>query len=625
MYGGVTFGFSRNHYRVFAPNGGADPNKQGAIVNTGTGYGNNVLRQNSSSALVRVRGGVESSPDFDSGWFDVTAGVGDSYFQFNHSLGVIPARVRVIAKATTGQDNGFVFNGCGAAMVDKDEAESVSEDAYGGVVFAYSDTSVQVWTASPVGLAGSPNAHLITTGMRGWGVHTPGITTSPYKSGRVRVMVWRDGQVPDFESPWIAIRSCSTTDAYLEIAHGLGESPWGGQGYRSGCTSFPHATNLPRLSSCRQPQPIPLQIVGFKSVGLLCQGTVHAGVCVWLQTVSLTGLKCSWLTTTTCSRGLIACLRPWEWPRGRYVERALVSKCAAIARASPTLPPNARLYHAGAACRLVQGYDAATVYSGVVFGYNASIVRVWAPTLDNRTTTTMLACGGTLFSVRDGYVGTGPSLTITNGLVRVRCGLFCARLHDFACRKAGFHCVHCLPVPPREPCCLSRPLCLQVRAWSYWQYPALDFVDVSVRVADVAEPPVAQSARLYLGNAFLGDLVGVLLASDEDATSALSFRVTAGDPLGAFNVTSTGRIYVARPSLLLVTTTFHLSIAVSDGVLEDHITVPISIDGNFPPELAGATFFVAEGSPVNTYVGTELNATGTLRPCTLPPGPAPCP
>jgi hypothetical protein len=222
-YGGVTFGYSRNQYRVFAPNSGVERNTRGTIVNIGGGWGNEAFAHRSNVSLVRVRAGLDSTPDFDSGWFEVTAnGPGPSHFVFNHSLGVLPARVRVIAKAMTGQDVGFVFDGCGAPQADDDEADASGEDALGGIVYGYSDVSVRLWTASSLGQPFRINAHLITAGMRGWGVNSAA-TTSPYLSGQVRVMAWRDGPVPSFESAWLPITACSS-QAFLEIPHNLGKA-----------------------------------------------------------------------------------------------------------------------------------------------------------------------------------------------------------------------------------------------------------------------------------------------------------------------------------------------------------------------------------------------------------------
>jgi hypothetical protein len=162
------------------------------------------------------------------------------------------------------------------------------------------------------------------------------------------------------------------------------------------------------------------------------------------------------------------------------------------------------------------------------------------------------------------------------------------------------------------------PLLVQVRAWKYWRYPAADFLDVSVSITSVSEPPVAQSMSFFIRRATVGMLVGSLVAADEDSSTVLSYRLIAGDPEGAFAVSVTGTITVANPGLLSAGTTFYLSIDVFDGLLRDYVTVPITIgDDNQPPAIVGATFTIDEGSPVNSPVGTEPSAVGTKFLSTL--------
>ncbi len=162
------------------------------------------------------------------------------------------------------------------------------------------------------------------------------------------------------------------------------------------------------------------------------------------------------------------------------------------------------------------------------------------------------------------------------------------------------------------------PLHLQVRAWAEWFYPAADFLDVSIRVTSVAEPPMAQSASFQISAATSGMLVGVLAASDEDVTAGLQFRLIAGDPLGAFAVSPTGRLFVANADAFTSASTYFLTVEVSDGLLRDLITVPVAVTAvNLPPIIRGAVFSIAEGSPVNTVVGTEPDSFGTLLRCWL--------
>ena len=120
-YGGVTFGYSRMMYRVYAPCARTgNPNTQGSIINVGGGWGNDANMQQSHTGRVRVTAGPDSTPDYDSGWVEAVSGLGPSYWELSHGLGATPARVRVIAKAVSGLDEGFVYDGMGGAQTDDD-------------------------------------------------------------------------------------------------------------------------------------------------------------------------------------------------------------------------------------------------------------------------------------------------------------------------------------------------------------------------------------------------------------------------------------------------------------------------------------------------------------------------
>lgn len=104
------------------------------------------------------------------------------------------------------------------------QADVSWEDTLGGLLFGYTPSEVRVWMPSPIGQANPTMAALITTGMSGWGQGSS-VSSAPYLTGQLRVMAWREDQVPDFESPWTSIVSCSSL-AYLEIRHGLGRLSW---------------------------------------------------------------------------------------------------------------------------------------------------------------------------------------------------------------------------------------------------------------------------------------------------------------------------------------------------------------------------------------------------------------
>jgi hypothetical protein len=70
----------------------------------------------------------------------------------------------------------------------------------------------------------------------------------------------------------------------------------------------------------------------------------------------------------------------------------------------------------------LQGFDQFTSYGGVVFGYNETVVRVWAPSLDTTTTaSSSSACGGAVISIVDGWTGSsGTFMIVSNAIVKVR-------------------------------------------------------------------------------------------------------------------------------------------------------------------------------------------------------------
>jgi hypothetical protein len=111
--------------------------------------------------------------------------------------------------------------------------------------------------------------------------------------------------------------------------------------------------------------------------------------------------------------------------------------------------------------------------------------------------------------------------------------------------------------------------------------------------------------------------VGKLSSLDEDLGSVLSYSIIAGDPDGAFYVdplTGTITLTTAAPASLGNNPQYLLYIACTDGALTDIATVTVAVSTvNRPPVLIGATFTVPEGSPVNTAVGPEPNATGQLE------------
>ncbi len=95
---------------------------------------------------MRIRIERLSPPDYDSGWSRLYAKANTaSYRAFAHPGGGRKiARVRVLSRAITGPHRGYVFEAQGSAQADDD----LSQNKFGGVVFAYDEHEVRVWAPS---------------------------------------------------------------------------------------------------------------------------------------------------------------------------------------------------------------------------------------------------------------------------------------------------------------------------------------------------------------------------------------------------------------------------------------------------------------------------------------------
>ena len=136
-YGGLLFGYNSSTVRLWAPSNFTF----GGIVNINQGFGNTNL-QTSQSADVRVEVSPMVAADFDSGWFEM--GKSRAQHDVRHGLGDLTySIVRVYVRVRSGENEGFIFEGVGAAQND-----GSAVDTYGGVVFAYNDQFVRLYAAN---------------------------------------------------------------------------------------------------------------------------------------------------------------------------------------------------------------------------------------------------------------------------------------------------------------------------------------------------------------------------------------------------------------------------------------------------------------------------------------------
>lgn len=120
------------------------------------------------------------APDFDSGWFEMSSQAGTASFkEVAHNLGVYPSMVKVLTKATDGNNNGFIFEAMGSAQADDED------DSYGGVIFAYNQNTVRIW--APDKNNNDANGRIINLGD-GWGGE---VNTQQSQTAQVRVLAWK--------------------------------------------------------------------------------------------------------------------------------------------------------------------------------------------------------------------------------------------------------------------------------------------------------------------------------------------------------------------------------------------------------------------------------------------------
>lgn len=143
-----------------------------------------------------------------------------------------------------------------------------------------------------------------------------------------------------------------------------------------------------------------------------------------------------------------------------------------------------------------------------------------------------------------------------------------------------------------------------------------DTAVITVNLTNQNEPPNLNNTTFSVAeNTPNSTLVGIISATDPDAGDAITYTITASNPVPAFAIGSTnGRITVSNVSQLDFETrpTFTLTVEAKDrGLLTDTAQVIINLtNANDAPVLSAAgPFFIPENSPNTTAVGTPIVAT----------------
>ncbi len=132
---------------------------------------------------------------------------------------------------------------------------------------------------------------------------------------------------------------------------------------------------------------------------------------------------------------------------------------------------------------------------------------------------------------------------------------------------------------------------------------------INVTVTPVNDPPVVSPlSGSVTENLPAGQVIGTVAVTDVDG-GAPTFAITGGDPLGEFTIdATTGEVTTTAPLDFEVTSSYTLTVAVSDGVDTVSQTVSISVlDANEAPAPATSSLAVAEGGSITSADLTVLH------------------
>ena len=138
----------------------------GSLIDNKGGWGStSTAYEDSGYVRVQAWGTTYSTADFDSGWFYFSSqNTTKSFTTVPHNLNVVPGRVKVLVQAINGANEGYIFHGVGSAHSD-----DTTGLPYGGVVFSYNATVVNLW--APTKNTGGTTGSIINV-IHGWGGET---------------------------------------------------------------------------------------------------------------------------------------------------------------------------------------------------------------------------------------------------------------------------------------------------------------------------------------------------------------------------------------------------------------------------------------------------------------------
>ncbi|XP_045159131.2 uncharacterized protein LOC123524740 [Mercenaria mercenaria] len=158
-------------------------------------------------------------PSFVSEWMFMRAHDQENVQRVvQHGLGVLPFKVEVQIRPTTGPNAGWVFHGDSAFQSDDDYGE-----VYGGIVYLYNETHVIL--VAPTKSNNQDAGVVVNTGSANF--RRIGNNHQTATEAYVRVKVWApsDFPKPDFKTDWLPLDVANSSLSYYELKHGLSGYP----------------------------------------------------------------------------------------------------------------------------------------------------------------------------------------------------------------------------------------------------------------------------------------------------------------------------------------------------------------------------------------------------------------
>ena len=204
QYGGVMFSYNKDTIRLWAPS-----NRIGQVIFVGQGWGGNENSQSSWQAEVTI----EAWKDGPEPSFEIEIEIDsrkEKSKELIHGLQQLPELVSVrVSRKDEATGDAYLFHAAGASQTPS------SVQVYGGVLFAYNDKLVVLWTPNKGKRAGCIAV------PKAWGNRKYSIPIG-VRFCRIQLRLWVNSfPAPVFQSSWTTLYANKHGKSYIAIAHNL--------------------------------------------------------------------------------------------------------------------------------------------------------------------------------------------------------------------------------------------------------------------------------------------------------------------------------------------------------------------------------------------------------------------